>query len=167
MKIAATLLVALCGCSFVMTDRPKPPPQDPGCSRSYAPVVLDIVGAFVWPGVVGLSYAAASVDDLDDEDAITTAVFLGIGTFVAEVISAGVGISRVGDCKDAYRARGAYPYYPYPPQPYYPQPPPYYPQPQQPPPPEPPRGLGIEGDACVATQDCAAGLTCQATRCSR
>ena len=126
---ALTASVALAGCSFVMTERPKPPPGDPDCTRSYGAVGLDILGALTWPFVTAALYASTQVDDSDlDGDEFGTAMAIGLGTFVAEVVSAGVGISRVGDCRDAYRSRMAYPMYP---QPYYPQQPqPYYPPPR-------------------------------------
>jgi hypothetical protein len=163
--VALVTSLALGGCSFVMTDRPKPPPGDPDCTRSYGAVGLDIIGALTWPFVAGLVYLGARADggDLDDDDAGVTGAIVA-GTFIAEVVSAGVGVSRVGDCRDAYRARMAYPYYPQP----YPQQPPYpqsYPQPQQPPP--PPGGLGQVGDSCNIESDCATGLTCQSNLCAR
>lgn len=164
--VALATSLALAGCSFVMTDRPKPPPGDPDCTRSYGAVGLDILGALTWPFVAGLVYIGARADggDLDDGDAATTGVIVA-GTFIAEIVAAGVGISRVGDCRDAYRARMAYPYYPQSP---YPQPYQPYPQPQQPPAPPPPSGgLGQVGDSCNIESDCATGLTCQSNLCAR
>ena len=183
MKLTALALAFLASCSFVMTDRPKPPPQPPGCTQSYGPVGLDIAGALTWPWVLAVAYVGASSDDITDvdDDKAATAGLLAVGTLVAHIVSAGVGISRVGDCRAAHRQRVMYPQYPQPyypyPQPYpqqpYPQQPPQQPQQPQPPAPQPqppapePRGLGIEGDACGATSECAAGLTCRANRCAR
>lgn len=170
--VALATTVSLAGCSFVMTERPKPPPGDPDCTRSYGAVGLDILGALTWPFVAGIIYVASQADggNLDDGDAGATGAIVG-GVFIAEIVSAGVGISRVGDCRDAYRSRMAYPMYPQPyypqqPQPYYPpQPQPQPPQPGTPPPPTTPAGQ--VGDSCNIESDCAAGLTCQANRCAR
>jgi hypothetical protein len=137
--------LALGGCSFVMTDRPKAPPADPDCTRSYGAVGLDIVGALTWPFVAGFGYIIARADsgDLDDSDAGTVGVIVA-GTFIAELVAAGVG-SRASATVATRIARMAYPFYPQQ-QPYYPQP---YPQPQPAPPAPPPTGgLGQVGDSC-------------------
>jgi hypothetical protein len=147
---------ALAGCSIIMTDRPKSPPQEPSCSTSYGPVVLDILGALTLPFVFAVAYVGTQGDDASAQ---TTGAILGV-TFVGELISAGVGISRVSSCRRAYNAR-EYHYYQQQRQP------PPQPQPQPQPLPPPSGGLGQVGDSCNIESDCATGLVCQSNRCAR
>ena len=161
--VALATAFALGGCSLVMTNRPNPPPADPDCGRSYAPVGLDIVGAFIWPFVTSALYLSTQDDPTLDDD-FGTALLIGGATFFGELISAGIGIARVSSCRDEYSARMRYPMLQQ--QPYYPQQPQPYPQPQ--PQQQPPTAPGGQvGDSCNIESDCAAGLTCQANRCAR
>lgn len=120
--LACVLAGGAAGCSLVMTERPKPPPAPhPACTRSYGAVGLDILGALTWPLVLGAAYVVSKNDDNDGVEGGqgATTVLIMSGTFLGELVSAGVGISRVGDCRDAYRARerAAYPPPPPPPPP--------------------------------------------------
>ena len=59
--LAIATLLALAGCSFVMTERPKAPPADPSCTSTYGAVALDVVGALTWPFVIGIAYIGAKL----------------------------------------------------------------------------------------------------------
>ena len=101
--IAAIVAVCTSGCSFVMTNNPRLPPNEPACKKSFRPIVLDAAGAIVWPVAVAGTFVVVRDDDTLDgtNAAIGAAVVVGV-VLAAEIAAAVIGVQRVAKCRVAH-----------------------------------------------------------------
>jgi hypothetical protein len=104
---AVALIVALSGCSWVLTKKPppaSPPPAFyPECMESYVPQAID--GAIAVLATVGAIYFSQSGDSTDK----SVGVLIEGGIAVGFGLSALTTIKRPAGCRDARNAWRAKP----------------------------------------------------------
>lgn len=101
-------VLSLSACSLIRTRNPDPPPivQQPTCHDTYGPPIVDGLVAAGGGVVTGLGTYVAAVRPVADDGTsnIPAAVgFIAAGAVTAALFGtfAGIGVSRIGACRDA------------------------------------------------------------------